>query len=71
MEPSFLKTHGGTATPLNFPLPGSLADMFAETKDGQKRGVLAFPEGCPQHPSYGQGHATVASICVTIVKAWF
>jgi hypothetical protein len=31
----------------------------------------AFPEGCPQHPSYGQGHATVAGACATIVKAWF
>ncbi len=31
----------------------------------------AFPEGCPQHPSYGQGHATVAGACATMVKAWF
>ncbi len=30
-----------------------------------------FPEGCPQHPSYGQGHGTVAGACATIVKAWF
>jgi membrane-associated phospholipid phosphatase len=32
---------------------------------------MAFPEGCPQHPSYGAGHATVAGACVTILKAWF
>lgn len=31
----------------------------------------AFPEGCPQHPSYGQGHSTVAGACATVVKAWF
>jgi hypothetical protein len=31
----------------------------------------AFPEGCPLHPSYGAGHATVAGACVTILKAWF
>jgi hypothetical protein len=31
----------------------------------------AFPEGCPQHPSYGSGHATVAGACATIVKAFF
>lgn len=31
----------------------------------------AFPEGCPQHPSYGQGHGTVAGACTTIVKAFF
>jgi hypothetical protein len=31
----------------------------------------AFPEGCPQHPSYGEGHATVAGACVTLLKALF
>ncbi len=32
---------------------------------------MAFPEGCPTHPAYGAGHATVGSACVTILKAWF
>ena len=32
---------------------------------------MAFPEGCPQHPSYGAGHATVAGACVTVLKAFF
>jgi membrane-associated phospholipid phosphatase len=31
----------------------------------------AFTEGCPTHPAYGSGHATVAGACVTILKAWF
>lgn len=31
----------------------------------------AFPEGCPVHPAYGSGHATVAGACVTILKAMF
>jgi membrane-associated phospholipid phosphatase len=31
----------------------------------------AFPEGCPVHPAYGAGHATVAGACVTILKALF
>ncbi len=31
----------------------------------------AFPEGCPQHPSYGSGHATVAGACTTVLKAFF
>jgi len=31
----------------------------------------AFPEGCPTHPAYGSGHATVAGACVTILKAFF
>jgi hypothetical protein len=32
---------------------------------------MGAPEGCPTHPSYGAGHATVAGACVTILKAWF
>jgi hypothetical protein len=32
---------------------------------------LAFPEGCPTHPSYTAGHATVAGACVTVLKAMF
>ncbi|MBV8203270.1 MAG: vanadium-dependent haloperoxidase [Acidobacteria bacterium] len=31
----------------------------------------AFPEGCPTHPSYSAGHATVGGACVTILKALF
>jgi hypothetical protein len=32
---------------------------------------IAYPEGCPQHPSYGQGHAAIAGACVTVLKAFF
>ncbi len=31
----------------------------------------AFPEGCPVHPAYGAGHATVAGACITVLKALF
>lgn len=31
----------------------------------------AFPEGSPTHSSYGSGHATVAGVCVTVLKAFF
>jgi hypothetical protein len=31
----------------------------------------AFPEGSPQHPSFPQGHATMAGACATILKAAF
>jgi membrane-associated phospholipid phosphatase len=31
----------------------------------------AFPQGCPAHPAYGSGHATVAGACVTLIKAFF
>jgi hypothetical protein len=31
----------------------------------------AYPEGCPLHPAYPSGHATVAGACATILKAFF
>jgi len=31
----------------------------------------AFPEGCPNHPAYPSGHATIAGACVTVLKAFF
>ena len=32
---------------------------------------MAYPEGCPTHPSYPAGHATIAGACITILKAYF
>jgi len=32
---------------------------------------MAFPEGGPQHPSYGEGHGVIAGACVTALKAFF
>jgi hypothetical protein len=40
------------------------------SKNGTALLPMAFPEGCPTHPSYTAGHATVAGACVTILK-WF
>jgi hypothetical protein len=40
------------------------------SKHGTALLPVAFPEGCPTHPSYTAGHATVAGACVTILK-WF
>jgi hypothetical protein len=47
----------------------AVAQTFA--KNGTYFLPHGFPEGCPFHPSYGSGHATVAGACSTIVKAWF
>ena len=47
----------------------ALARVFART--GTFFLPHAFPEGCPQHPSFGQGHGTVAGACATMVKAFF
>ena len=59
----------------NYPLHADILNSQAVAQVFAKHGTYflphAFPEGCPQHPSYGQGHATVAGACATIVKAWF
>ncbi len=47
----------------------AVARMFS--KNGTYLLPMEFPEGCPQHPAYGSGHATVAGACVTILKAFF
>jgi len=59
----------------NYPLHPDVLNSHAVAEVFAKYGTYflphAFPEGCPQHPSYGQGHGTVAGACATIVKAWF
>ncbi len=59
----------------SYPLHFDVLDSQAVARIFQRNGTYflphAFPEGCPQHPSYGQGHGTVAGACATIVKAFF
>ena len=47
----------------------ALTEVFAQ--HGTWLLPMSFPEGSPQHPSYGSGHATVAGACATIIKAFF
>jgi hypothetical protein len=54
------------ADALNSPV---LNEVF--TRYGSYLLPMAFPEGCPTHPAYGAGHATVAGACVTVLKALF
>ncbi len=46
-----------------------LNSMFS--KYGTTLLPMAFPEGSPNHTSYGSGHATVAGACATMLKALF
>ncbi|HEX8090347.1 MAG TPA: vanadium-dependent haloperoxidase [Blastocatellia bacterium] len=59
----------------NYPIDGAILNSQAVSKTFTKYGTgllpQAFPEGCPTHPSYGAGHATVAGACVTLLKALF
>jgi membrane-associated phospholipid phosphatase len=60
----------------HYPLQGdvlnsaALANIFAQ-KPHTYFLPQAFPEGSPQHPSYPEGHATMAGACATILKAAF
>ena len=60
-----------TRRPLHSEVLQSAGPMNAFQSHGTYLLPQAFAEGCPLHPSYGSGHATVAGACVTILKAWF
>jgi membrane-associated phospholipid phosphatase len=47
----------------------AVAQIFA--KYGTYLLPAAYPEGGPQHPSYGEGHGVIAGACVTALKAFF
>jgi hypothetical protein len=67
-----------------FARPTDEFDLFNHNKlqNANKRGIpsgqtgtyllpMAFAEGSPLHPSYGQGHGVIAGACATILKAFF
>jgi hypothetical protein len=49
------------------------SDALARTKSLQGTAFLsiAYPEGCPTHPSYPAAHACNAGACATVLKAFF
>lgn len=57
--------------PLHADVLGSSAAAQIFAKYGSYFHPQAYPEGCPQHPSYAQGHGSVAGACATILKAAF
>jgi hypothetical protein len=59
------------AYPLNSDVLNSAAPAMAYRNTGTYFLPQAYPEGCPQHPSYAQGHASIAGACATILKAAF
>ena len=69
------RVHHKLASGRPYPLHADVLDSQAVAEAFSRNGTyllpLAFPEGCPTHPAYGAGHATVAGACVTILKALF
>lgn len=65
-----VKNHGATF-PVNYQALNSTVGSMLNATYGAYLLPQAFPEGCPAHPSYPAGHATVAGACVTVLKALF
>jgi hypothetical protein len=69
------RVHHRLASGRPYPLHSDVLDSQALAEVFSRNGTyflpIAFPEGCPTHPAYGAGHATVAGACVTILKALF
>lgn len=58
-----------------YPIHGDLINAAALSAVYAMSGAYllpqAYPEGCPLHPAYPAGHATVAGACSALLKAFF
>jgi hypothetical protein len=68
------RIHLNLAAQKNYPIDESVLNSTAVQEIFARNHTYLLPlqyrEGCPQHPSYAQGHGVVAGACVTILK-WF
>jgi PAP2 superfamily len=62
---------GAARYPIHSDLMQSAALAAVLSANGSYLLPQAFPEGCPLHPSYPAGHATVAGACSAMLKAFF
>jgi len=62
---------GAAQYPVHSDLLNSAALPAVYSANGTYLLPQAFPEGCPLHPAYPAGHATVAGACSLILKAFF
>jgi hypothetical protein len=69
---------GGTKRPYGLPEWVATTKAAKAVRDLNKKGgeetlllPMAFTAGSPTHPAYGAGHASVAGVCVTVLKAFF
>lgn len=62
---------GKTSYPLHESLFSAQAISELYKRFGSYLLPMAYPEGCPTHPAYPAGHATIAGACATILKAFY
>jgi hypothetical protein len=62
---------GMASYPIHSDVLGSTAIAQIFAKNNSYLLPAAYPEGNPQHPSYGEGHGVIAGACVTALKAFF
>jgi hypothetical protein len=66
------QTASGVARyPVHADLLNSAALKAVYSTNGTYLLPQAYPEGCPLHPSYPSGHATVSGACSVMLKAFF
>lgn len=62
---------GGARYPIHADLMNSAALKAVFAANGNYLLPQSYPEGCPLHPSYPSGHATVSGACSVMLKAFF
>jgi len=62
---------GAAQYPIHADLLNSAAVKNVYSANGTYLLPQAFAEGCPLHPSYPAGHATVSGACAVVLKAFF
>jgi membrane-associated phospholipid phosphatase len=62
---------GAASYPIEPKLLNSQALQLTSLRNGSYLLPMSYPEGCPTHPAFPSGHATIAGACVTVLKAYF
>jgi hypothetical protein len=62
---------GAARLPIDASLLNSQAVAEVFSRYGTYLLPMAYPEGCPAHPSYPAGHAAMSGACATVLKAFF
>lgn len=69
------RVHNHITGDADYPIHQDLLDSEAVDRVYKEYGTyllpMAYPEGCPAHPAYPAGHASIAGAGVTMLKAFF